>query len=487
MISIIDAMTDEECFGRWFQGQGDSWAAWKAILKAAFALPMTPQELVTFGELSGGRSPPKKRVRELWVCAGRRAGKDSIASLVATFAAAIEQAHLGRLRPGEMAVVQCLAVDRDQARIVLSYIKAFFDTIPDLGAMIVRETRYGLELNNGVSIEVTTNNFRQARGRTVLLAILDEVSFYRSEDSATPDFEVYRAVVPSLATLPDSMLIAISSPYRKAGLLYEKWKAHFGKDSADVLVIQASSAQLNPTLDPAIVARALEDDPADARSAWLGLFRDDIGSYVPTELIESAVDVGVLVRPPKPGVAYSGFVDAASGVGQDSFALGIAHKDGQEVVLDCAYEIKPPFSPDSALAQSASLLKSYGLHSVVGDKYSAGFVIEGFAKLGVTYTYSERDRSAIYVECLPLFTSGRARLVDNRKLVTQFASLERRTSSVGRDRVDHGRVGHDDLCNAAAGALGLASGIGGPPPLNISEETLAYARSLRPWRNEFSY
>jgi phage terminase large subunit-like protein len=217
---------------------------------------MTPQELVIFGELAGGRSPPLRRVRELIVTAGRRAGKDSIASMLATFAATIEQGHIGRLRPGEMAVVQCLAVDRDQARIVLSYVKAFFDAIPDLKAMVVRETRFGLGLSNGVSIEVTTNNFRQARGRTVMLAILDEAAFYRSDDSATPDFEVYRAVTPSLATLPNSMLIAISSPYRKAGLLYDKWKACFGKPDDEVLVVQASSLQLNPSLDPGVVARA---------------------------------------------------------------------------------------------------------------------------------------------------------------------------------------------------------------------------------------
>jgi hypothetical protein len=243
----------------------------------------------------------------------------------------------------------------------------------------------------------------------------------------TPDIETYRAIVPSLATLPNSMLIGISSPYKKSGLLYERWKSFFGKDDDDVLVIQASSAQLNPTLDPALIARALEDDPASARSEWLGLWRDDVGAYVPTELIESAVDIGVLVRLPKPGVAYWGFADAASGVGSDSFALGIAHKDGNEVVLDLAHEIKPPFSPDAAIAECSSLLKSYGLRACVGDKYSAGFVIEGFAKLGISYTYSERDRSAIYVESLPLFTAGRARITDNRKLVTQFASLESRT------------------------------------------------------------
>jgi hypothetical protein len=169
------------------------------------------------------------------------------------------------------------------------------------------------------------------------------------------------------------------------------------------------------------------------------------------------------------------------------FALAIAHQDKNEVILDLAHEIKPPFSPDGAIGECASLLKSYGLRACIGDKYSAGFVIEGFAKAGISYTYSERDRSAIYVETLSLFTSGRARLVDNRKLVSQFSSLERRTSSVGRDRVDHGREGHDDLCNAAAGALGLASGIGGPPPLNISDETIAMFHRMWPRRSEFSY
>jgi hypothetical protein len=57
-----------------------------------------------------------------------------------------------------------------------------------------------------------------------------------------------------------------------------------------------------------------------------------------------------------------------------------------------------------------------------------------------------------------LFTSGRARLLDNTKLVSQFANLERRTTSA-RDKIDHpsGQGQHDDLSNAAAGALVLAA------------------------------
>jgi hypothetical protein len=83
-------------------------------------------------------------------------------------------------------------------------------------------------------------------------------------------------------------------------------------------------------------------------------------------------------------------------------------------------------------------------------------VVDAFSKLGIQYQHSERDRSAIYLDALPLFTAGKARLLDNKRLVTQFASLERRTSPVGKDRVDHGPSGMDDLCNSAALAMVLA-------------------------------
>jgi hypothetical protein len=473
MTTIIQAMNDPDAFANWFVGP--SWDPWKAVLKGAFALPMTGAELEVFGELAGGRSPPSKRVKQLFIIGGRRAGKDSIASLLAVFAATLEQAHIGRLRPGEKALVQLLAVDREQSKIVLNYIRAFFDELPDLRAMIARETRDGFDLNNDVSIRITTNSFRQVRGSTVLLSIFDECAFWRAEDTARPDIETYRAVLPSLMTIPDSLLVAISSPYRKSGLLYDKWKAHFGKDNDDVLVVQASSMTLNPTLSLADVEARVAEDPQAARAEYFGEWRPDITGYVDVELIEAAVDRGVLVRPPKPHVKYIGFTDSASGTGQDSFSVGVAHVEGKEVILDLAHEVRPPFSPDSAIAEIAALLKGYNICQVTGDKYSAGFVIEGFSRHGIRYTYSDRDRSAIYVDALPLFTAGRVSLIDNKRLVTQFASLERRTGA-GRDRIDHPRDAHDDLANAVAGALTRAAPAG-KIVLKISPEALRMAET----------
>jgi hypothetical protein len=74
-----------------------------------------------------------------------------------------------------------------------------------------------------------------------------------------------------------------------------------------------------------------------------------------------------------------------------------------------------------------------------------------------TYEHSERDRSELYSDFLPLLTSGRARLLDSPRLAGQLANLERKTAPMGRDRIDHPPGAYDDLANAAAGALVLAS------------------------------
>jgi hypothetical protein len=99
------------------------------------------------------------------------------------------------------------------------------------------------------------------------------------------------------------------------------------------------------------------------------------------------------------------------------------------------------------------LIRAYRAAEVTGDRYAAEWVVEAFKKAGIRYKQSERDRSALYLDALPLFTSGRARLLDHQRLILQFAGLERRASRIGRDRVDHGPAGHDDLSNAVAGAL----------------------------------
>ena len=189
--TVLDAMDDEAMFKSSFEGE--SWNGWRVILKAALCLPMTRDEIAFFRSVAGGRDLPSKPVRELWIIAGRRSGKDSVASALACHAAALfDQGH--RLRGGEKPMVALLACDRDQSQIVLGYIRSFFERIPMLSALVSRSTTSGFELSNGVTVSVATNSFRAVRGRSILLAILDECAFYKSETSSSPDTELYKSI-----------------------------------------------------------------------------------------------------------------------------------------------------------------------------------------------------------------------------------------------------------------------------------------------------
>ncbi|WP_205751509.1 hypothetical protein [Bradyrhizobium sp. 6(2017)] len=452
-MNIIEAIDDEALFAPWFPGK--TWNPWRVILKGAFGLPMSAEEAAFFRSVAD-RDPPTEQVSELWIIAGRRAGKDSVASVIASHAAALFEDQ-GQLRPGERALVMCLANDRDQAKIVLNYCRSFFTDIPLLGGMVERETAYGFELNNKIDIAVSTNNFRAVRGRPVLCAILDEIAFWRDDTSATPDTETYNAIRPGTATMPGAMIIGISSPYRKSGLLYRKYRDHYGKPGK-VLVVRAPTELLNPTIDPQIIADALAEDPAAARAEWLAEFRDDIAAFVTQEAIDACVSPGVVERSRVHGVTYRAFCDPSGGA-SDSMTLAIGHsqlapdRKTYVAILDCLREIHAPFSPDAAVLEFATVLKSYGIRSVRGDRYAAEWVRDAFRKVGIDYRPADLAKSEIYRDFLPRLNSGEVDLLDSRRLTSQLLSLERRTARGGRDSIDHPPGGKDDLANAAAGCL----------------------------------
>jgi len=70
---------------------------------------------------------------------------------------------------------------------------------------------------------------------------------------------------------------------------------------------------------------------------------------------------------------------------------------------------------------------------------------------------AEKPKSDLYAGLLPALNSGRVELLDHPRLVAELGGLERRTAWGGRDSIDHGPGGHDDLANAVAGVLVAAA------------------------------
>jgi phage terminase large subunit-like protein len=242
-ISLRDALLDRALLGAAL-GDASSWSTWLAVLAAAFGLPLTAEQAAIFASVAGGRTPPKNRVREFWAICGRRSGKSRMAAALACFIALFTR-HT--LVAGERGLCLVLAASIDQAKGVFSYARAFLTTSPVLAQEIEDITANEIRLRNGVIIGVHSNSYRTVRGRTLCGCIFDEAAWWRDETSATPDIETYTAVLPALATT-NGLLVGISTPYRKIGLLHQKYRDYFGKDDEDTLVVQGASKLFNPLL-----------------------------------------------------------------------------------------------------------------------------------------------------------------------------------------------------------------------------------------------
>lgn len=230
-IDIRQALQDKLLLGAAL-GDPSTWLRWTSVLKAAFCLKMDKADRAAFAEVAGNRTPPTKRVNELWCVVGRRLGKTRIAAAISVYIGAIEQ-H--RLAPGEVGHVLLIAASRDQARTAFSYVCGFLRASPILRQQIVSTTAQEVRLKGNIVIGVHAGSHRTVRGRTLLAVVGDETSFWRDETSAQPDTEIFRAVLPALAA-SKGMWVGISTGYRKLGLLYQKWRDHFGQNSDDVLV-----------------------------------------------------------------------------------------------------------------------------------------------------------------------------------------------------------------------------------------------------------
>lgn len=462
-LPITRAMEDPRLFLGFVTGSAGAtartklktWQPWRAALQCLYGLDVTSMTACKVIQACTGRpayTMPRGGFDTALYLTGRRSGKSRTAAVIGAYEAVLA-GHEDKLAAGENGVVAVVAPTKAQGRIVKDYLHALFDSTPMLRGLIVRETQTEFELATGVRIAILPGDWRTVRGYTLLAAIIDEAAFFGhdAESKVRSDTELIRAIKPSLATTRGK-LIAISSPYARKGWCYDTWNRHYGKNDSTVLVWQAPSRTMNPTLAQSIVDEALAEDYQAARSEYLGEFRDDIAEFVPRSLVEALVVEGRRENLPRDGTTYHAFCDMSGGR-KDDAVLAIGHRRDETVIVDLLRRWRPPFNPHGVIGEMAECLRPYRVQKLIGDNYAAEYTASGFGSAGVRYERSDRPKAALYVELLPRLTSQQVELPDDDALVDQLASLERRTRSGGKDIIDHPPGGHDDLANALAGVV----------------------------------
>lgn len=462
-MNIIEAIKDENLFRSFLadkNGSLQSWRSWLIALRVIFGLTTKTTRRSKLIRKCTGRDPDKLPEDGFQTCLmliGRRSGKSVISALIGAYIAILSGKE-ALLKPGEIGLVAIVSTTRFQARIVRSYLRAIFDSTPMLQAEVVSETKDGFQLRNGIEIQILTGTPAYVRGFTLLACVVDEICMfgYSEESKVRSDTELIQALRPALATV-NGRLICIGSPYAKKGFAYKTHKQCFGNDKASTLVWNCPTTVMNPLLPQRIVDEALAEDLAAAKAEWLAEFRDDVAIWLPREAIEAIVVKGRKELPPRQDARYVAFVDVSGGRVEDS-AISIAHKADSKIVIDYARRWRSPHSPHTVVSSMADELRRFGIRRVIGDNYSGDFVGDAFRSNGIKYDKSKKTKSDLFLETVGRFCSNEVELLDDPVLIDQFAALERRTRSGGRDSVDHPAGGKDDLANAVAGVIEAASG-----------------------------
>jgi hypothetical protein len=446
-MNIIQSIHDKRLFRPLFKDLS-TWAAWLVILKATFALDMTEDELEVFYQLAGNRRPPDKPVKTLVVVAGRRSGKSFVLSLLTVFLG-LFYSYRKHLTVGERAKIVLTAADKPQAKVDFNYCHGILHSSPVFEQYVVKSLSDRIELSTQVDIEVKAADYRSIRGPAFAAVLCDEISFWPSDPhSARPDMEFLEAVEPGMLTIPNSMLVIGSSPYARRGALWHYHENFYGQSSDEVLVIQAPSILLNPTLDQAYIERKIAASVA-ARSEYLATWREDIESFLSYDAIQAVVGPHAELVPDI-HTAYKAAVDVSGGR-HDSFALSIAHHTGEKVVVDLVKCWQPPLDPLTVVKEIAEVCERFRITSITGDRYAAEWSKTAFESEGMFYKTADLAKSDLYLNLEPVINTQNIILPNNERLIVELQNLERRTGR-NKDVVDHPphRGATDDSANSVA-------------------------------------
>ena len=419
-------------------------------------------------EVEGKWNKPKK-YKEAWVIAGRRSGKsDALAATIVAYEGCFG-GHEQYLRKGQKAYIYQIAQDMRMAAYSLHFIYATLKTSRAMMEMVDGEPIANeIRLKNDIVIKVLPPTLKSVRGFACPVAVLDEVGvWYQESDSANPDYEIYRAIKPAQIQFPNKLLVGISSPYNKQGLLWTNYEAgteginlpdERKKEFKNVIVIHAPTAAVgNPLVTRESLEEDRDSDPKAFERECLAVFQDSLSGFLSSTQLNKAILSGVKELEYNSSFTYVAAIDPA--FRRDAFAFTIFHLDNEgRVVQDVIRRFKnnkldEQLNPDSILSELAPILKSFNIVTLYSDQYHLeslqqlafkyGLIIEGVP-------FKASNKAQIFGSLQQLLNQGRLRLLDNSECLKELRQLERRLTQGGVVQISAPAGAHDDLAACSA-------------------------------------
>jgi hypothetical protein len=258
-------------------------------------------------------------LREIVVRKGRRIGMTMAASLVAAWYGTVRAPRVRKhVMAREIFRIALVATSRDQAALMLRFIKGFFEDSPMLADQIASETADTLRLVSGCEIVASVCSARAHRGWPNVVVIVDEAAHYVESEGNMSLASLLEALRPSQSQFGSlALMLAISTPLDASGTFFELEQQATSGQFPDMAALHLPTVDARPELEPE-AERARLRNPRLYEREYMGNYTSGEESF-PLALFDRCVDAEYSPPEADPGRHVVFGLDGA--VSQDAMAL----------------------------------------------------------------------------------------------------------------------------------------------------------------------
>lgn len=422
------------------------------------------------------------KINKINLICGRRSGKTLLSAVIAIYCA-ISNNWKPYLKKTPFATVLIMSHSREFSDEVLEVIRSLIQASDILSKLVNKDKKNtnstmnlktpwvlkdGTIQYSRVQIKVSAASSKTTRGVAACAVLCDEVSFWNlSEDMKETDIKIMKAIRPSMKQFGEfAMLIKLSSPGIKQGILYQEYKQRQdGVLPETYAVFKAPSWVMTPS-DVLPEKELIEEqrlDPDGFDNEYRGNFSDSMSNFILPERIDMSVLKGVQFLPPEEsGIKYFPAIDAAFKGDTFTFSL-TAYVNGrlkQFVSKGWKGTKSNPVSAYEVAEFIKTVCKQYRCDEVAADQFAFQPLKEIFEKYGLTLVeaaFTPAFKKKIYFNLKKLIHSQQADLLDNEVQTRELKELVVEQSSMGQIKIGHPNGGSDDFSDSLAISAFLAT------------------------------
>jgi hypothetical protein len=415
------------------------------------------------------------KINKIDLICGRRSGKTLISAVIAIYCA-ISNNWKPFLKKTPFATVLIMSHSREFSDEVLEVIRTLIESSHILSALVNKDKKNTSStmnlkvpwiVNNNqiqysrVQIKVAAASSKTTRGVAACAVLCDEIAFWNlDENMKETDTKIMKAVRPAMKQFREfGMLIKLSSPGIKQGVLYGEYKKHRAGDLPPAYaVFKAPSWMMAPddVMPDAEFKEEFDLDPDSFDQEYRGNFTDSLSFFITPEYIDMAVMKKVeFMAPEADSTKYTAAIDAAYKGDRFTFSVTGYVNGRLKQYMSKGWEgtKQKPVSSYEVAEFIRNVTKQFNVDEVAADQYAFQPLKEIFNTYGVNlkeYTFTPSFKKKIYWNLKKLIHSQQADLLDNEIQTRELKELVVEQGQSGNIKIGHPAGGSDDFSDSLA-------------------------------------